>query len=181
MQSYGYKFSPLYFILILNLGALIGCLIGSRLADKRGPQRVIAATFILAGITLTLMTFQFPLPLLFLFIGVAGAGTIGTQILIYGFQSNYYTTNARAAGVAFCASMGRLGGIFGPIIGGWLAAAGLGGPTAFYVFSGVALLGAIVTVVVPRQRKLEEAEIKVGELFTHGQQAASSTAPATLD
>jgi AAHS family benzoate transporter-like MFS transporter len=113
------------------------------------------------------MTFNFPLPMLFTFIAVAGVGTLGTQVLIYGFQSNYFTTNARAAGVAWCASVGRLGGVLGPIIGGWLAAAGIGGSTAFYLYGGVALLGALVTVLVPRQGKLEQAEHKVEEIAGH--------------
>jgi AAHS family benzoate transporter-like MFS transporter len=84
-------------------------------------------------------------------------GTLGTQVLVYGFQSNYFTTNARAAGVAWCASVGRLGGVLGPIIGGWLAAAGIGGATAFYIYGAVALLGGAVTILVPRQHRLEEA------------------------
>ena len=177
MNGYGHSISPLYFVLVLNGSALVGGLLASRLADRTGPQRMIATTFALAAIALVLMTFSFPLPLLFLFIAVAGVGTIGTQVLVYGFQSNYYTTNARAAGVAFCASMGRFGGIFGPIIGGWLAAAGFGGPQAFYVFAGVALLGALVTLVVPHQRGLEEAEHRVEELAGHPHAPAEQEAP----
>jgi AAHS family benzoate transporter-like MFS transporter len=165
MEGYGYgRTYSLFFPLALNLGAVAGGLLASRLADKSGPQRVIAATFALATISLALMTFNFPLPLLFVFIALAGVGTLGTQVLIYGFQSNYFTTNARAAGVAWCASVGRLGGVLGPIIGGWLAAAGIGGSTAFYLYGAVALVGALVTVLVPRQRKLEEAEHKVEEI-----------------
>jgi AAHS family benzoate transporter-like MFS transporter len=165
MEGYGYgRTYALFFPLALNLGAVAGGLLLSRFADKAGPQRVIASTFVLATITLVLMTFGFPLPMLFLCIAIAGVGTLGTQVLVYGFQSNYYTTNARAAGVAWCASVGRLGGILGPIIGGWLAAAGIGGATAFYIYGGVALLGAIVTVLVPRQRKLEEAEHRAEEI-----------------
>jgi AAHS family benzoate transporter-like MFS transporter len=177
MNGYGHAISPLYFVLVLNGAALVGGLLASRLADRTGPQRMIATTFTLAAIALILMTFNFPLPLLFAFIAVAGVGTIGTQVLVYGFQSNYYTTNARAAGVAFCASMGRFGGIFGPIIGGWLAAAGLGGPQAFYVFAGVALFGAVMTFLVPHQRKLEEAEHKVEEIAEHIPHDGSATAP----
>lgn len=165
MEGYGYgRTYSLFFPLALNLGAVVGGLLASRLADRSGPQRIIAATFVLATISLGLMTFSFPLPLLFAFIALAGVGTLGTQVLIYGFQSNYYTTNARAAGVAWCASVGRLGGVFGPIIGGWLAAAGIGGSTAFYIYGAVALFGAVVTVLVPRQRKLEQAEHKVEEI-----------------
>jgi AAHS family benzoate transporter-like MFS transporter len=63
--------------------------------------------------------------------------------------------------------VGRLGGVLGPIIGGWLAAAGIGGSTAFYIYGGVALLGALVTVLVPHQRKLEDAEHKVEEIAGH--------------
>lgn len=165
MEGYGYgRTYSLFFPLALNLGAVAGGLLLSRLADKAGPQRVIASTFVLATISLVLMTFSFPLPLLFTFIAFAGVGTLGTQVLIYGFQSNYYTTNARAAGVAWCASVGRFGGILGPIIGGWLAAAGIGGAAAFYIYGAVALVGAVVTILVPRQRKLEEAEHKVEEI-----------------
>ena len=91
------------------------------------PQNVIATTFALAAITLVLVTFHFPLPLLVLFIAVAGVGNLGTQVLVYGFQANYCTSNARAAGAAMCASQ------------------------QFYVFAVVALLGAIVTVLVPRK------------------------------
>ncbi|WP_104063449.1 aromatic acid/H+ symport family MFS transporter [Arthrobacter sp. 4R501] len=168
MEGYGYgRTYALFFPLALNLGAVAGGLLLSRYADKAGPQRVIASTFVLATISLVLMTFGFPLPMLFLCIAIAGVGTLGTQVLVYGFQSNYFTTNARAAGVAWCASVGRLGGILGPIIGGWLAAAGIGGATAFYIYGGVALLGAIVTVLVPRQRKLEEAGHRAEEIVEH--------------
>ncbi|WP_411374447.1 MFS transporter [Arthrobacter sp. MPF02] len=165
MEGYGYgRTYALFFPLALNLGAVMGGLLASRLADKGHPQRIIAATFGLATISLALMTFNFPLPMLFAFIAIAGVGTLGTQVLIYGFQSNYFTTNARAAGVAWCASVGRLGGVLGPIIGGWLVAAGIGGSTAFYIYGLVALVGAVVTVLVPHQRRLEEAEHKVEEI-----------------
>lgn len=156
----------LVFLLLLNGGAVVGGLIASRLADKAGPQRVIASTFALAALTLFLMTFGFPIPLLLAFIAVAGVGVLGTQVLIYGFTSNYYGTNVRAAGVAWCSGFGRLGGIFGPLVGGWLAAAGMTGAAAFYVFAGVALFGGLMTLVVPhprtglsdKQQLLREAE-----------------------
>lgn len=93
--------------------------------------------------------------MLFLAVGLAGVGTIGTQVLIYGLVSNYYPTSARAAGVAWCAGFGRLGGIVGPIIGGVLVGAGVGGSTAFQLFAGISLLGALVTTLVPRSAHAE--------------------------
>lgn len=158
MEGYGFGTGhALTFLLILNSGAVLGGLIASAMADRVGAQRIVATTFVLAAITLALMTFQFPAPVLFTYIAIAGVGTLGTQVLIYGFSSNYYTTNARAAGVSWVAAFGRVGGVLGPLVGGWLAAAGIQGGTAFYIFGGVALFGALVTLLVPRQRDVEAA------------------------
>lgn len=76
------------------------------------------------------------------FIAFAGVGTLGTQVLGYGYVSNYYTTQARSAGVSWFAGSGRLGG------------AG-----AFYVFAGVAVFGALMVALVPRQPEDKEHEM----------------------
>ncbi|MEU5846360.1 MFS transporter [Saccharopolyspora shandongensis] len=67
-----------------------------------------------------------------------------------------YPTRARAAGVAWCAGFGRIGGIVGPVVGGLLVGAGLGGTTTFYLFAAIATVAAVVTVLVPRSRHAEE-------------------------
>lgn len=150
MQNNGFgKDDALTFLLALNLGAIIGGVLASGVADRIGARTVVASTFVLAALTLTLLPLALPYGLLLLAVAVAGVGTIGTQVLIYGLVSNYYPTRARAAGVAWCAGFGRLGGIAGPILGGVLVGAGLGGTTAFYLFSGVALIGALVTRLLP--------------------------------
>jgi MFS transporter, AAHS family, benzoate transport protein len=149
----------LSFLLVLNGGAIIGGLIASKIADGIGPQRVVATTFFLAAVALVVLTLGFPLPVLLASVAVAGVGTIGTQVLIYGFVSNYYSTSARAAGVAWCAGFGRLGGIFGPLIGGALISAGISSQVAFSVFAGIAVLGAFVTFFVPRARVALRAEV----------------------
>ncbi|MGW9262991.1 MFS transporter [Gordonia terrae] len=138
----------LSFLLVLNGGAIVGGLIAARFADCRGPQQVVATSFCLATFALIGLTFALPLPVLLAAVAVAGTGTIGTQVLIYGFVSNFYPTEARAAGVAWCAGFGRLGGIFGPVIGGLLIGAGISSATAFYLFAGIALLGAAATMLV---------------------------------
>ncbi|UQS23788.1 aromatic acid/H+ symport family MFS transporter [Amycolatopsis thermalba] len=148
-NGYGTSYS-LTFLLILNLGAIIGGLLASLWADRAGAKRVVVTTFVLAAITLALLPLDLPLVALLLAVAVAGVGTIGTQVLIYGLVSNYYPTRARAAGVAWCAGFGRLGGIVGPVVGGLLVGAGLGGTTAFFIFAGVALAAALVTALVPR-------------------------------
>jgi MFS transporter, AAHS family, benzoate transport protein len=151
MEDNGYgKAYALTFLLVLNGGAIIGGLLASYVADRTGAKKVVSTTFVLAGLMLLLLPLGLPLAVLFPAVAIAGVGTIGTQVLIYGLVANYYPTRARGAGVAWCAGFGRLGGIVGPIIGGALVAAGVGGTTAFQIFAGVAVLGAVVASAVPR-------------------------------
>lgn len=154
-NGYGKSYS-LLFLLILNLGAILGSVIASRAADRIGAKHVIATTFALAAITLALLALKLPLVVLLTGVAIAGVGTIGTQVLIYGMVSNYYETVARAAGVAWCAGFGRLGGIVGPVVGGILIGAGVSGQVAFFIFAGIAVLGALVTFLVPQNRSLAD-------------------------
>lgn len=154
MANNGYdKSYSLAFLLVLNLGAIVGGVVASLWADRAGAKRVVATTFVLAAVTLALLPLKLPLVALMLAVAVAGIGTIGTQVLIYGLVSNYYPTRARAAGVAWCAGFGRIGGIVGPVVGGVLVGAGLGGTTAFYLFAAIAAGAAAVTLLVPRSHE----------------------------
>ena len=157
----------LAFLLVLNGGAVLGALAASRFADRFGPKRVVAASFLLGAVALGLLTASLPLGVLLAFVAVVGLGTSGTQILIYGFVATYYRTNVRSAGVAWCAGFGRLGGIGGPLIGGLLVTSGIALNTTFYVLTALAVVGALLTLVVPT------ADAR------HAQ-AARRTAPAAL-
>jgi AAHS family benzoate transporter-like MFS transporter len=53
--------------------------------------------------------------------------------------------------------LGRLGGIVGPVIGGLLVGAGVGGSIAFLIFARLAVLGAAVTALVPRKQAARPA------------------------
>lgn len=157
MGQHGYgKTYSLTFLLALNAGAVVGGLVASRSADRFGPRAVVATTFVIAAVSLILLTLDFPLPVLLIAVAFAGVGSLGTQVLVYGFVSNYYPTPARAAGVAWCAGFGRLGGILGPLVGGFLISAKAPSNVAFVVFAAVALAGGLVTFFVRRHRTAAE-------------------------
>ena len=83
-----------------------------------------AACFLIGAASIFLLTVGFPIGVLLATVAVVGLGTSGTQTLIYGLAANYYRTNVRGAGTAWCAGFGRLGGVGGPMLGGtWLGAA----------------------------------------------------------
>ena len=151
----------LAFLLVLNGGAIVGALVGSRLADRLGPKPVVSACFLIGAVAIALLTFSLPLALLLLIVAFAGLGTSGTQTLIYGFVANYYRTNVRGAAVAWCAGFGRLGGVGGPLLGGFLLGAGLALDSIFFVLAGLCLLGLVLTLLVPVARGREVTTITI--------------------
>ncbi len=142
----------LSFLAVLNGGSLFGALAASRAADRFGPKPVVAASFATGAAALVVLTFNFQLAALLAIVAVVGLGTSGTQTLIYGFVANYYRTNVRAAGVAWCAGFGRIGGIGGPMLGSFLIGAGLELDYIFYILAGLGLLGVALTLLVPMAR-----------------------------
>ena len=142
----------LAFLAVLNGGSLLGAMAASCAADRWGPKPVVAASFTTGAVALVVLTFNFPLAALLATVAVVGLGTSGTQTLIYGFVANYYRTQVRAAGVAWCAGFGRLGGLGGPILGSFLISSGLELNLIFYVLAGLGLLGMGLTLCVPMSR-----------------------------
>jgi AAHS family benzoate transporter-like MFS transporter len=140
----------LAFLAVLNGGSLFGAMAASRMADRLGPKPVVATSFAIGAMALVLLTFDFPLAALLGVVAVVGLGTSGTQTLIYGFVANYYRTNVRAAGVAWCAGFGRLGGIGGPMLGSALISLGLPLNSIFYILASIGTVGIVLTLLVPR-------------------------------
>lgn len=151
----------LYSLLFLNGGAVFGGLIASWFADRIGAKTVITSTFALAAICLGVLPNISAWPLMYTAIAFAGVGVLGTQVLTYGLTSNFFGTECRAAGVAWCAGFGRLGGIVGPAIGGLIIGAGFGPSSAFLIFAAAAAIGAVCTLLIPRSPA--EVEVKVAQ------------------
>lgn len=140
----------LSFLLVLNGGAVLGPLVAARFADVIGPRVIVAACFLIGAAAILVLTVDLPLALLLGIVAFAGVGTSGTQTLIYGLAANYFPTSVRASAVAWCAGFGRLGGIGGPLIGGLLIAAGLSIQAILLVLAVLALMGAVLTMLMPR-------------------------------
>ena len=86
MASAGYSLgSALTFVLVLNFGAMIGAVGGGWLADRFHIKWVLFSMYVLAAVSITLLGYKMSTEVLFIVVGLAGASTIGTQIVTYAY------------------------------------------------------------------------------------------------
>jgi AAHS family benzoate transporter-like MFS transporter len=142
--------SALSFLLVLNIGAIIGVILASIMADRFGSKLVTALSFLAAAVSIFLMTLQPPTLLLYALVAVAGLGSIGTQIRVNAYVASHYPVGNRATGLGWSLGVVRLGAILGPTLGGFIIGSQLGLEWNFYAFAIPALLGAAVILMVPR-------------------------------
>lgn len=144
MNAAGYGLnSSLAFLLVLNFGAIFGAVGGGWLADRIGLGRVLLGFFVGGALSLSLLALKSPLPVLYLLIGIAGACTIGTQILANACTVQFYPAHIRSTGLGWAMGIGRIGAIIGPLLGGALHAASMPLQVSFLAFAAPGVVGAI--------------------------------------
>jgi AAHS family benzoate transporter-like MFS transporter len=146
MNQAGYPLgSSLSFLLVLNFGAIFGAIGGGWVADRFHLRRVITLMFVVAAVSISLLGIKSSMPVLYLLVAIAGACTIGTQILLYAYVAQFYPLASRSTGIGWASGVGRLGAILGPMLGGTLLAAGLELHMNFLAF---AIPGAIAGLAI---------------------------------
>ncbi|MDS9471402.1 aromatic acid/H+ symport family MFS transporter [Sporosarcina pasteurii] len=149
MSEAGYAFgSSLMFLLVLNLGGIIGSLTGGWWADHWSTKNVLTLFFTLNAISLTVMGLQPNVVILYILVAIAGATSIGSQIILYSFASQFYPTEVRSTGVGWSSGVGRIGGIIGPVVGGALLALNLPFQQNFMLLAVPGVLAAIAVAFI---------------------------------
>jgi MFS family permease len=151
MRDAGYALgAALAFLLVLNVGAVVGLLVAGPVADGYGSKVACAGWFALAAVFLFLLSVQMPLVLTYLAVFATGVWVFSAQVLLYAYVSKHYPTSGRGTALGWAAGIGRIGAICGPLLGGLLLGAGLAVPWGFYAFALVGLLGAVFVALVLR-------------------------------
>ncbi|MFG2269334.1 MFS transporter [Streptomyces chartreusis] len=150
MRSEGYNLgSALTFVVLFNLGGIVGMLVAGRASDRFGAPRISAIWFALTAAGVFLLSVHMPLALTFTVVFLTGVFLNSAQTMIYATVSIGSLPENRATAVGWTSGMGRFGAVFGPWLGGQLLAANNGdwGFTAFalaglssMVFIGIAAL-----------------------------------------
>ncbi|XOC03146.1 MFS transporter [Pseudomonadota bacterium DY0742] len=146
MAGAGYSLgSSLSFLLALNFGGMAGAIVGGWLGDRFNLVKVMIGFFVAAAVSISLLGFKSPTPLLYGLIFIAGATTIGTQILLYACAAQFYGLSIRSTGLGWASGIGRNGAIVGPLLGGALMAVNLPLQLNFMAF---AIPGAIAALAM---------------------------------
>ena len=157
MRAAGYELgAALALLLVLNVGAVIGLLVAGRVSDRIGNRRSTMFWFAGGALFLALMSVRLPGIGVYVSVLLAGMFVFSSQVLVYAYISHLYPAAARATALGAASAFGRLGGISGPIIGGWLLTAGLAYPWGFYIFAVVAAVGAVSISLVNRDPAPDE-------------------------
>jgi len=149
MASAGYSLgSALTFVLVLNVGAMVGAVGGGWLADRYHIKYVLAAMYALAAVSIMLLGFKMSTQALFIVVGLAGASTIGTQIVANAYTGQFYPTAIRSTGLGWALGIGRSGAILAPIVIGVLVSMNLPLQQNFMAIAIPAVIGMIAVLLI---------------------------------
>ena len=147
--------SALSFLVVLNIGAIVGRFFAGAAADRFGTRLVCGLAFLAVAGCLGLLSVSLPMLLTYAIVALAGIGTFSAQDLINAHVGEYYPTNSRATALGWTLGVGRLGAICGPVLGGLIVGAQLAVPWGFYAYALPGLLAAlIVLLLLPRSPRL---------------------------
>jgi AAHS family benzoate transporter-like MFS transporter len=158
MAGAGYSLgSALTFVLVLNFGAVIGAVGGGWLADRFHIKYVLVAMYALAAVSITLLGYPVSTPVLFLLVGLAGASTIGTQIVTYAYAGQFYPAAIRSTGIGWASGVGRSGAILAPIVIGTLVGMSLPLQQNFLAIAIPAVVATIAVSLIRHERSATAA------------------------
>jgi len=162
MANAGYSLgSALTFVLVLNLGGMVGAIGGGWLADRFHIKYVLIGMYVLAAVSITLLGYPAPTGWLYLLVGLAGASTIGTQIVGCAYAGQFYPDGIRSTGIGWTLGMGRGGAILAPIVIGVLVAAGLPLEQNFMAIAAPGLAAAVAVLLIDHRRSASVAGLDV--------------------
>jgi MFS transporter, AAHS family, benzoate transport protein len=177
MVTAGYELgSSLTFMIVLNVGTIIGTLVLGRLADVWGAKRVLVPMYAVAALSLMLLGFNNPMAVLLLLVAITGACTVGAQNISYAFVSQYYPSAVRSTAIGLASGVGRLGAIAGPIFGGVLLTLDLPVHLNFLFFAIPGVIAAVAFLFVPlvKQQDTSDDEVSARRQATESPAAAAS-------
>jgi AAHS family benzoate transporter-like MFS transporter len=147
--------SSLGFLLVFNLGAVVGTLGISLAADRLGSKPIITTTFLVSSVAVILLSLRLPTAVLYAAVALGGVGAMGTQTFVLAYVSKHYPVRISATALGWTLGFGRLGSMLAPPLLGLIIGAGLAFQWNFYALAVPGVVGALLIGLVPRATEAE--------------------------
>lgn len=144
------------YVLIMTLAQLPGYFSAAWLIERKGRKFVLITYLIGTAISAYFFGFAESLPLLItsgIFLSFFNLGAWGA---LYAYTPEQYPTNIRGTGAGMAASFGRIGGILGPLLVGYLVASKIEITVIFTIFCVSILLGVAAVYFLGKETKSKE-------------------------
>ncbi len=130
---------------VFNLGAFVGIITQGYLSGQFGLRRTLLSFLLGTAALMVVFGFFTGSVMVLVLFGLIGFGIQGGFVGLYAVAARLYPTEIRSTGVGLAMSAGRIGGIVGPILGGFLVGAGATIGTTFIVFAVPTILAGVFT------------------------------------
>jgi MFS family permease len=144
---------------VLNVGGVVGLVLGGWVADRRGIKGTTMGWFAVSVLMLACLSVKMESDLLLnTVVFLTGVFVFSAQVLVYAYVTNFYPASVRGTALGSASGIGRIGSIVGPSITGALVSSGIGHPWGFYFFAAVAVCGFLAVLTLPGRMRGEATE-----------------------
>ena len=145
--------------------SFVGGLTLAMLADRgfAPTPRLLSAWWVIGGLAVGTLVFVNSHAFNFAVVAIAGFCVIGAQHVLNNFTANSYETGFRASGVGMELGVGRVGGILGPFVIGFLQQMTGGQEAVFWAIGGAAVVAALVIGSLSVRGNVTEASVAAAE------------------
>lgn len=151
IHSFGY-------VLLMTMAQLPGYFTAAWLIEKVGRKFVLSVFMIGTAISALVFGNADTTWLLLTAGAFLSFFNLGAWGALYAYSPEQYPTIIRGTGTGTAAAVGRVGGIFGPLLVGSLAGAGVGLGLIFSIFTGAVLIGVAAVLILGTETKQIELE-----------------------
>ena len=135
--------SSLMFLIVLQCGAIVGTVVMGYAGDHYSLKRILVGLYLLGSVTMVLFALNRNATLAYVLIAVAGVPVVGAMNLVQVYISQFYPVFVRSTAMGFSSSVGRVGGMLGPLLAGWLVDMSFSIHSMFFAFAIPGVLSAL--------------------------------------
>ena len=142
-----------------HLGSLLVGLFVAWQSDRRSPEKMLAVTYLVAACSLALLAAGGAhSAAVYVLCFTAGGGIVGASFCLGALASSYYPPSIRAMGLGWGLSVGRIGSVTSPLLGGLALGAGwpVGSILAVAIVPALVCAVTVIALFAIRQRVFAE-------------------------